>query len=202
MNLVDIRFESLSDREIAERLYKAYGSKLVHYAVKSWQFDEDEAWDMLYDTLYGFIHSYADQQLSSEKQIGTLVWKIFKNKLLDKLRQKKRREKNYQEVSFSEDFLISSHDSLETLCPHLVDIMLEQENKKNPILTKLENFLDELNDWERQLLICRANNIPYKVVEEMTGKKKDFLKVYYKRLKDRFAKKFKKSLTLKKREEK
>jgi DNA-directed RNA polymerase specialized sigma24 family protein len=129
-----------------------------------------------------------------------LVWKIFKNKLRDKLRQKKRREKDYQEESYSEDFLISSHDSLEPLCPQLVDTMLEQENKKNPILTKLESFLDDLNDWERQLLICRANNIPYKVVEEMTGKKKDFLKVYYKRLKDRFAKKFKKSLTIKKRE--
>jgi hypothetical protein len=68
VNSVNIRFDSLSDRQIAERLYKAYGFKLVHYAIKSWQFDEDEAWDMLYDTLYGFIHSYTDQEFASENK--------------------------------------------------------------------------------------------------------------------------------------
>ncbi|NIM85056.1 MAG: hypothetical protein GTN82_43040 [Candidatus Aminicenantes bacterium] len=199
---MDIDFRNSSDRDIAERLYKAYGCKLVHYAIKSWQFDEDEAWNMLYDTFYGFIHSYAEQEFASERQVGTLILKIFKNKLRDKLRQNKRREKDYQEESYSGAFLNSSHDSLETVCPQLADTIWEQENKKNPILIELEGLLDDLNDWERQLLICRVNNIPYKVVEEMTGKKKDFLKVHYQRLKERFAKKLEKSLTIKKREEK
>lgn len=186
-NPVDINFENLPDREIAERLYKNYGCKLAHYAIKSWQFDEDEAWDILYDTLYGFINSYADQTFASEKQVGTLVWKIFKNKLRDKLRQKKRKEK----------FSIDDHDSLDAVWLQHSEPFWTQENVENPILTELENLLDDLNDWERQLLLCRANNIPYKVVEEMTGKKENSLKVYYQRLKKKISKELEKNINIK-----
>jgi DNA-directed RNA polymerase specialized sigma24 family protein len=184
---VNINFAGLSDRDIAEHLYKEYGCKLVNYAINSWQFNEDEAWDVLYDTLYGFIKSYANQMFASEKQVGALVWKIFKNKLRDKLRREKRKENGYQEVSFTGDFMIDNPDSLGEVRPHISDAMLMRENKENPILTKFETLLDGLKDWERQLLICRANDIPYKVVEEMTGKKKDFLKVHYPRLKKRIT---------------
>ena len=60
-NPMDTNFGNLSDREIAECLYKAYGANLVRYAIKSWQQDEDDAWEILYDTLYGFINSYSAQ---------------------------------------------------------------------------------------------------------------------------------------------
>lgn len=189
-NRVDIKFENLSDREIAERLYKNYGCKLVHYAIKSWQFDEDEAWDILYDTLYGFINSYAAQSFASDKQVGALVWKIFKNKLRDRLRQKKRKE----------NLLIDDHDSLESVWLQHSEASGTQENVENPMLIELGDLLDDLNDWERQLLICRANNIPYKVLEEMTGKKEDSLKVYYQRLKKRISEKLKKSINIKREE--
>jgi RNA polymerase sigma factor (sigma-70 family) len=175
---MDINFGNLSDREIAERLYKAYGVNLVRYAIKSWQQDEDDAWEILYDTLYGFINSYSSQTFDSEKRIGALVWKIFRNKLRDKIRQEKRRK----------NFSIDGLDSLETVLLEGSTVS-DESNIENPILSELDSVLEDLNDWERQLLLCRANNFPYKVIEELTGRKKDFLKVHYQRLKKRISEK-------------
>lgn len=38
---MDINFGNLSDRDIAERLYKAYGCKFFHYAITSWQLNQE-----------------------------------------------------------------------------------------------------------------------------------------------------------------
>jgi RNA polymerase sigma factor (sigma-70 family) len=173
---MDISFGNLSDREIAECLYKAYGVNLVRYAIKSWQQDEDDAWEILYDTLYGFINSYSSQTFDSEKQVGALVWKIFRNKLRDKIRQKKRQG----------NFSLNGLDSVEAVLLEGSAASNESTNE-NPILSELDSVLEDLNDWERQLLLCRANDFPYRVIEELTGRKKDFLKVHYQRLKKRIS---------------
>lgn len=175
---MDINFGNLSDREIAECLYKAYGANLVRYAIKSWQQDEDDAWETLYDTLYGFINSYSTQTFNSEKQVGALVWKIFRNKLRDKLRQKKRQG----------NISINGLDSLDAVFLESSTVR-DESTDENPILSELDSVLDDLNDWERQLLLCRANDFPYRVIEELTGHKKDFLKVHYQRLKKRISEK-------------
>ncbi len=175
---MDINFGNLSDREIAECLYKAYGVNLVRYAIKSWQQDEDDAWEILYDTLYGFINLYSTQTFDSEKQVGALVWKIFRNKLRDKLRQKKRQG----------NFSINGLDSLEAVLLESSTVR-DESTDENPILSELDSVMEDLNDWERQLLLCRANDFPYRVIEELTGRKKDFLKVHYQRLKKRISEK-------------
>jgi len=175
---MDINFGNLSDRGIAERLYKAYGGNLVRYAIKSWQQDEDDAWEILYDTLYGFINSYSTQTFDSEKQVGALVWKIFRNKLRDKLRQKKRQG----------DISINGLDSLDAVLLESSTVR-DESTDENPILSELDSVLEDLNDWERQLLLCRANDFPYRFIEELTGRKRDFLKVHYQRLKKRISEK-------------
>jgi RNA polymerase sigma factor (sigma-70 family) len=188
---MDINFGNLSDREIAERLYKAYGVNLVRYAIKSWQQDEDDAWEILYDTLYGFINSYSTQTFDSEKQLGALVWKIFRNKLRDKLRHKKRQGN-------------LSIDGLDSLGAALLESSTarDESTDENPILSELDSILADLNDWERQLLLCRANDFPYRVIEELTGRKKDFLKVHYQRLKKRISEKLEGNPIFKEGEEK
>ena len=170
-NPMDINFANLSDREIAERLYKAYGINLVRYAIKSWQQDEDDAWEILYDTLYGFINSYSTQTFNSEKHLSAMVWKIFRNKLRDQLRRKKRRGHVFIDGLDSVEAVL-----LESSTSH------DEHRDENPILSRLDSALQDLRDWERQLLLCRANDFPYKVIEELTGQKKDFLKVHYQRL--------------------
>jgi DNA-directed RNA polymerase specialized sigma24 family protein len=182
-----IDFENLSDRDIAERLFTQYGNQLLNYGIKSWSLSEDEVWDILYDTIYSFINSYAEHNLSSAKRIEALVWTIFKNKLRDKYRQKKRIERHYQEVAYSEERLSGNTDMQESIWFKYSAQILIEEKSGDPILSKLETILDNLKDWERQLVICRANNIPYADIEEMTGKKADSLKVYYQRLKKRIS---------------
>ena len=68
------------------------------------------------------------------------------------------------------------------------------DETENPILLQLENILDGLEEWERQLVISRANKFPYSQIAEMTGKKTDFLKVHYQRLKQRISKKLEESI--------
>lgn len=186
---MNINFGNLSDREIAEYLYKAYGVNLVRYAIKSWQQDEDDAWEILYDTLYGFINSYSTQTFDSEKQVGALVWKIFRNKLRDKLRQEKRQG----------NFSINGLDSLEAVLLES-STARDESTDENPILSELDSVLEDLNDWERQLLLCRANDFPYRVIEELTGRKRDFLKVHYQRLKKRISEKLERNPIFKKGE--
>lgn len=188
---MDLNFGNLSDREIAECLYKAYGVNLVRYAIKSWQQDEDDAWEILYDTLYGFINSYSTETFDSEKQLGALVWKIFRNKLRDKLRQKKRQG----------NFSINGLDSLEAALLES-STARDKSTDGNPILSELDSILEDLNDWERQLLLCRANDFPYRVIEELTGRNKDFLKVHYQRLKKRISEKLEGNPIFKEGEEK
>lgn len=108
----NITFEGLSDRDIAERLFKQYGARLFYYAMKSWDLSEDDIWEILYDTLYGFISSYSGDNFSSQKKIETLIWTIFKNKLRDKYRQKKRIKEHYQEVVYSEGNLTKTSGRL------------------------------------------------------------------------------------------
>ena len=110
-----IDFENLSDHDIVERLFTQYGNQLLNYGIKSWSLNEDEVWDVLYDTIYSFINSYAGHNLSPAKQIEALVWTIFKNKLRDKYRQKKRIEKHYQEVAYAEESLSDNTDRQESI---------------------------------------------------------------------------------------
>lgn len=195
---ININFEGLSDRDIAERLFKRYGTKLFYYAMKSWNLSEDEVWEILYDTLYGFINSYSGYKFPSDKQIEALVWTIFKNKLRDKYRQKKKMEKHYQEMTCSEEILtnniIGQADQDDYTWLGYSEKALLQEEEKNPMISKIEAILDNLKDWERQLVIGRANGIPYKQMEEIIGKKTDFLKVHYQRLKQRISKELKESI--------
>lgn len=189
---MNVKFGDLSDREIAAHLYKTYGHKLIYYAVKSWHLDEDEVWEILYDTLYAFINAYAHHNFAVENQVGALLWTIFKNKLRDRLRQKKREEKEYQEISWPDNLWYQFTDVSASGWPQENDTISSQNGGKyNSTVLKLEEILDRLKDWERQLLLCRANDIPYKFIEEMTGKGQDFLKVHYQRLKKRVAEKLK-----------
>jgi DNA-directed RNA polymerase specialized sigma24 family protein len=53
----------------------------------------------------------------------------------------------------------------------------------------LERALDELEDWERILLLQRACETPYKNISELTGKPEDQLKVYHKRVLSKLCRK-------------
>lgn len=184
---MDADFSALSDREIAERLFEQFGKRLYYYAIKAWHLDEDEVWDVLYNSLYGFIKSYSDRKFTSKTDVEKLLWKIFKNRLRDKYRQKKRLETQYREVPYEEALPRGAEGFSEPASSSDTEHVLVEGSADNPVLLRLEAILDGLKDWERQLLLCRANSIPYTDIAAMTGIKAESLKVYYQRLKNRIS---------------
>jgi DNA-directed RNA polymerase specialized sigma24 family protein len=57
------------------------------------------------------------------------------------------------------------------------------------LLQSLKAELDQLEDWERILLLLRSQDMPYADITKYTGKPAEQLKVYYARLKDKLSKK-------------
>jgi RNA polymerase sigma factor (sigma-70 family) len=184
---MDADFSTLSDREIADSLFEQFGERLYYYATKAWQLDEDEVWDVLYDSLYGFIKSYSDRKFASKTDVERLLWKIFKNRLRDKYRQKKRIETQYREVPYEEALPGDAERFSDPLWSCNAEHETVEGSADSPVLLRLEAILDGLKDWERQLLLCRANHIPYADIAAMTGMKAESLKVYYQRLKNRIS---------------
>lgn len=176
-----ISFKNKTDKEIAEYLYSRFCGKLFNYAISSWKLNEDEIWEILYETIYKFIDVYSCKDYEQEREIAVILWTIYKNKLRDAIRKNKRIQEQYKEVFLNEkeNYKITNEN-------------IDNEIKSNPLLAHLESILRELEDWERQLLLCRTNNFPYKEIEEITGKKSENLKVYYQRLKKKISEKMQK----------
>lgn len=184
---MEVDFSILSDREIAHGLFEQFGNRLYYYATNTWHLDEDEVWDVLYDSLYGFIKSYSDRKFTSRTDVERLLWKIFKNRLVDKYRKKKRIETHYREVPYDNEFPSDAAGPLDLISSSDTEHEVLERDTDNLVLLKLETILEGLKDWERQLLVCRANKIPYADIAAMIGMKAEALKVYYQRLKNRIS---------------
>jgi DNA-directed RNA polymerase specialized sigma24 family protein len=74
-----------------------------------------------------------------------------------------------------------------------VDLSSKKENTHeepvNKKLTQLNEVLDQMEDWERMLLLMRSEGRPYSEIAIYIDKPEHQLKVYYQRLKDRLTKK-------------
>jgi len=183
-----IVFRNQTDREIASYLYERFAAGLRQYARNCWKMDEDETMELLYDTIYGFIENYSSQPFASENKVNKLLWTIFRNKLRDRYRRKKRNDEIALETSFDENN--PEHQGKVAVDPSVsADIMMSpDDDRNNPLLVELEKILSGLEDWQRQLLICRAHGIAYSTIAQLTKEDEKNLKVYYGRLKKRLKK--------------
>ena len=71
---------------------------------------------------------------------------------------------------------------------------------QNIELKILEEELDNLEDWQRILLLMRSQEIPYSAISKFVNKPKYQLKVYYARLKKLISEKINKQLNTTKAE--
>jgi len=62
-------------------VYNRYGKKLYAYAVTNWNVTEDEAWNLIYKTLYKVLDSYHKYEFASEEKFASFIFKIFINYL-------------------------------------------------------------------------------------------------------------------------
>jgi len=159
-------------------LYERYGKKLHGYAQFTWRLTEDEAWDIVYKTLYKVLDSTASYTFESEKKYGGFIFKVFVNYLRQNYRDNKK--------NIATDYTDFSS----------VDIPAEEEseNVESVKSVTLRNELEKLEDWERMLLLLRSQNMPYSEIAKFVHKPEEQLKVYYQRLKATLTKRMNEQL--------
>jgi DNA-directed RNA polymerase specialized sigma24 family protein len=83
MNPMANTYELLSKRDKAavQVLYERYGRKLYSYAIRHWNLQEDDAWELTYKTLYRILETYSKYSFESEKKFGAFVFTTFINYL-------------------------------------------------------------------------------------------------------------------------
>jgi len=168
---------NLSKTDLLTELYNRYGKKLYSYAIYKWNVSEDDAWDLVYKTLYKVIDSYKNYEFASEEKFGSFVFKIFINYLRN----------HYQaEKKIKADFPLSEINSSDLANKEEVTVSAET---KNPKLKALNEELEKMEDWQRMLLLMRSDGQAYSDIAKFIDKPENQLKVYYQRLKEQLTKK-------------
>ncbi|HSH66343.1 MAG TPA: sigma-70 family RNA polymerase sigma factor [Bacteroidia bacterium] len=156
-------------------VYNRYGKKLYSYAIKSWNLNEDTAWDLIYKTIYKVVDSCRNYTFESEEKFASFIFKIFINYLRNQYRDNKA----------AKTFEFIAMDDVDVSTKEITGVS-ENSNKK---LIALNEALDEMQDWERMLLLMRSEGRAYSEISTYIDKPENQLKVYYQRLKELITKK-------------
>jgi|ERR1051326_4086316 RNA polymerase sigma-70 factor (ECF subfamily) len=153
-------------------LYERYGKKLYAYAVSRWKVSEDEAWELVYKTLYKVMSVIDKYEFEDESKLSGLLFKIFINYLRNHYRDTKNKR-------IDTTMLTEQHEKMD---------FERQENKdeplkKNPVMECLQKVLNALEGWQRIVLLMRAQDHPYEEIAPYVDKPAKQLKVYHLRLK-------------------
>lgn len=159
-------------------MYKRYGRRLFSYALSTWRLNEDDAWEVVYQTLYKVIEKINQYKFESENNFSSFIFKVFINQLRNHIRNQKT--KKIRTISTSEEYVFDEIDSSE-LMNDIDPVSPKPEENQQLLLLKQE--LDELEEWEKILLLLRSQNMPYNEIAKYVNKPVDQLKVYYQRLK-------------------
>jgi RNA polymerase sigma factor (sigma-70 family) len=155
--------------------YNRYGKKLYAYAITHWNVTEDEAWDLIYKTIYKIQDTCHKYTFESEEKLASFIFRVFINYLRNHYRDNKT-SKTLEWMPM-DDVDLSTHEERN---------MLENPNKN---LKALNEVLDEMEDWERMLLLMRSEGRAYSEIATYIDKPEGQLKVYYQRLKEKLTKK-------------
>lgn len=160
-----------SDREQGIKLlFELYAQKLLRYAIKNWKVAEDDAWDLIYKTIYKAADSVMNYEFKSEQAFASFIFKIFINNMKDHLRRQKKMGENQTEIPL--------HDNMANAEPGN-----EVTGVPNRPLEILNQELEKLEDWQRILLLMRSQDIAYSEISKYVNKPENQLKTYYARLK-------------------
>lgn len=151
-------------------LYENYGKKLYGYAVSKWKMTEDEAWELVYKTLYRFNEVANQYTFENEAKRGGFIFKIFINYLRNFYRDNKDKKMKTVELKDVHGKILQHPN-------------LGEKKRSNPLLNCLKKALQALQDWQRVLLLMRAQDFSYEQISPYVEKTSDQLKVYHMRLK-------------------
>jgi RNA polymerase sigma factor (sigma-70 family) len=159
-----MNIQNQSSVEIVEKLFNQFADRLYAFATRAWKFSEDDAWDTIYETLFHIAKVYHRYDFPDERRLTNFVITVFNNRL-----KNRRREKE------SEPILVALEPSSQQTPNSEIETTLGAAEKA------VAEGLDELEEWERILLIQRSELAPYSEIEKLVGKPEEQLKVYYKR---------------------
>lgn len=159
------------DTHAIEVLYNLYGKKLVSYAIYHWKVTEDEAWELVYKTLYKIIEVIDKYKFESESKFNGFVFQVFINNLRNQYNEKKAKHVEVVEINETHGNTIDK------------EIEAEQEKSTNPYMNCLKLILEQLDDWKRVLLLMKAQDFTYEDISQYVDKPSEQLKVYYMRAK-------------------
>lgn len=168
------------DRFIA-LVYERYGKKLFSYGVYSWKLDEDESWDLVYKTVYRVAEKSKTYTFESEEKFAGFVFTVFMNLLRNRFRDTRKVREQFKEEPLDQHaFLLAGETDVE-------EISWQRR--------LLDEELEQFEDWQRMLLLLRAQDIPYEQISRFIDKPSDQLKVYYQRLKKQLLDRMNKRIT-------
>jgi RNA polymerase sigma-70 factor (ECF subfamily) len=148
----------------AERLFEEYGQAFYAYCIKSWQFSEDEAWEVVYKTLEVLILKLDHYQ----SEFDRFLYKVLINFLRQQYRSKKFQEtKGTVYVDFNAESG-GANEFVQYLNEAAFFAFNEPENAVNPALQQLHTILENFDQTDRDLLLLRAQNYSYeeKLIEQ------------------------------------
>jgi RNA polymerase sigma factor (sigma-70 family) len=159
----------LNKRKGLEVFYERYSKKLYSYSISHLKLDEDTAWELIYRTFEKIIDKCSSYDFENEAKFGSFVLVVFLNDFRNLYKSKKN------EIQFESSENIDNLNSF----PDEND-NIDADSLK---LQTLKIELEKLEDWQRILLLLKAQQMPYSQIAEFVDKPEDQLKVYYSRLK-------------------
>lgn len=162
-----------SGREGAfKQLFEMYFGRLVREAQFRFHLREEDAEELADDALLKAIQSIdAFRFRNGDSDFHCWLMTIFRNKASDLLRRASK-GKEIRVDPLDENHADTCDDRRE-LC-------------NNQMLRHVADVLDSMEPWERVLLLCRAEGMPYAEIEQYAGKSAEQLKVYHRRVQERF----------------
>jgi len=195
-NIISLFQEDLNKGLTA--LFEGYGQKLYGFAVTHFHIDEDESYDVLYKTMDTVGKVITRYEFTSENHFGNWLFKIHKNNILQLLRSKKSKEKDFQLVSFNDWQVEAKELDDENLDLGNFKQVIEQISTVDPyegssmnskLFFAMQKALEQLSDVERELLLLRMNNYSYDEIATMLNIENNQLKVKFNRAKAKVEKK-------------
>jgi DNA-directed RNA polymerase specialized sigma24 family protein len=160
------------NKETIALLYGRYGKKLYGFAVAKWNVSEDDAWELVYKTLYKAMDTAGRYTFADENKFIAFLFKIFINYLRNHYRDTKAKGIVTTELLEKHEKLSSDRKEQE-----------EETESTSPLMKCLRKVMALLDDWQRILLLMRAQDHSYEDISGYVSRPGNQLKVYHMRLK-------------------
>lgn len=180
-----IRLIEAKEKAGMDALFNNYAAKLYQYAVRQWQFTEDDAWEMVYKTMNILLLKLPGYELQSAQHFNNLIFKIFKNNLRQYYRDKLSKEPELEFVPV--ELLENEPDVTFPVEPVVFEDYYQNEVLESPLFMALKKGLEDLGSEERELLLLKAQNYSYEEIAAMLRIENKQLKVKHHRAKKKLV---------------